>query len=156
MTTTNHDVPCTHCDERKLFSQMKWRERQLHIEERCPARAQQTPGTIINDIRASSQCDSTPDANVLYGISRYVGDEFYPEQRDLTYETTNEDAADDDGECNDVEERDDHKRPQVHALRHRDRGNGLQLLVHPPRPLHMIAWRRCYRRCWRKGNREHF
>ena len=95
MTTTNHDVPCTHCDERKLFSQMKWRERQLHIEERCPARAQQTPGTIINDIRASSQCDSTPDANVLYGISRYVGDEFYPEQRDLTYETTivDEDAA---------------------------------------------------------------
>lgn len=163
MTTTNYDVRCAHCDETKLFSQMKWRERTFHMHEKCPERNERTPGTVINNIQASSQCDSTPDLNARNGISRDVGGEFYPEQRDLTYETTNEDedAADDDednddGECNDVEERDDHKRPQVHVLRHRDRGNGLQLLVHPPRPLHMIAWRRCYRRCWRKGNREHF
>ena len=107
MTTTNYDVRCAHCDETKFFSQMKWRERTFHMHEKCPERNERTPGTVINNIQASSQCDSTPDLNARNGISRDVGGEFYPEQRDLTYETTNEDAADDDGECNDVEERDE-------------------------------------------------
>ena len=79
----------------------------------CPARVQ-TPGAVTNSIQASSQCDSTTDLNARYGINYDVGDEFYPEQRDLSYETTNEDendaaaaADDDDGGCNDVEERDE-------------------------------------------------
>mmetsp|Transcript_11717 Transcript_11717/g.53013 ORF Transcript_11717/g.53013 Transcript_11717/m.53013 type:complete len:933 (+) Transcript_11717:161-2959(+) len=110
MPTTNWNVSCQRCDEPMLFSQMPWRLKYWHLNLQCPAR-EQTSGAVTNSIQASSQCDSTTDLNARYGIN-YVGDEFYPEQRDLSYETTNnEDATaaadDDDGECNNVEERDE-------------------------------------------------
>lgn len=101
-------------------------------------------------------CGFSLTINVLEGDYNNKQGTFHLFDTNEDEDAADDDEDNDDGECNDVEERDDHKRPQVHALRHRDRGNGLQLLVHPPRPLHMIAWRRCYRRCWRKGNREHF
>ena len=59
---------------KNVFSEMSWREKYFHIREQCPPRWQ-TPGTVINDIQAASQCDSKPDLNARYGISHDVGDE---------------------------------------------------------------------------------